>query len=53
VVGNTALAGAYLALLDSGVLDELTRIGKRLDVVELNLDPGFEDRFIEQLVLPE
>jgi uncharacterized 2Fe-2S/4Fe-4S cluster protein (DUF4445 family) len=53
VVGNTALAGAYLALLDNGALDELTRIGKRLDVVELNLDPGFEDRFIEQLVLPE
>ncbi|MBI5686740.1 MAG: DUF4445 domain-containing protein [Verrucomicrobia bacterium] len=53
VVGNTALAGAYLALLDSGVLDELTRIGKQLEVVELNLDAGFEDRFIEQLALPE
>ncbi len=53
VVGNTSLAGAYLALLDSGVLDELTRIGKRLDAVELNLDPGFEDCFIEQLALPE
>ncbi|MCX6909572.1 MAG: ASKHA domain-containing protein [Verrucomicrobia bacterium] len=53
VVGNTSLAGAYLALLDSGVLDALTRIGKQLEVVELNLDPGFEDRFIEQLALPE
>ena len=53
VVGNTSLAGAYLALLDSGVLDELTRISKRLEVVELNLDVGFEDRFIEQLSLPE
>ncbi|MCX6897647.1 MAG: ASKHA domain-containing protein [Verrucomicrobia bacterium] len=53
VVGNTSLAGAYLALLDSGVLDALTRIGKQLEVVELNLDPGFEDRFIEQLPLPD
>ena len=53
VVGNTALAGAYLALLDSGVLDELTRIGRRLEIVELNLDPGFEDRFIGQLALPQ
>jgi uncharacterized 2Fe-2S/4Fe-4S cluster protein (DUF4445 family) len=52
VVGNTSLAGAYLALLDSGVLDELRRISQRLEVVELNLDPGFEDRFIEQLPLP-
>ncbi|MBM3888307.1 MAG: DUF4445 domain-containing protein [Verrucomicrobia bacterium] len=53
VVGNTSLAGAYLALLDSGVLDELRRISRRLEVVELNLDPGFEDRFIEQLCLPD
>ncbi|MFA5190985.1 MAG: ASKHA domain-containing protein [Verrucomicrobiia bacterium] len=53
VVGNTSLAGAYLALLDSGVLDGLTHIGKQLEVVELNLDAGFEDRFIEQLALSE
>ncbi|MCX7826019.1 MAG: ASKHA domain-containing protein [Verrucomicrobiae bacterium] len=52
VVGNTSLAGAYLALLDSGVLDELRRVSQRLEVVELNRDPGFEDRFIEQLCLP-
>ena len=53
VVGNTSLAGAYLALLDSGVLDALALIAKRLEVVELNLDAGFEDRFIDQLALPE
>ena len=52
VVGNTSLAGAYLALLDCGALDEITRAGKKMDVVELNLDPGFEDRYIEQLSLP-
>ena len=52
VVGNTSLAGAYLALLDCGALDEITRAGQKMDVVELNLDPGFEDRYIEQLSLP-
>lgn len=52
LVGNTSLAGAYIALLDSGALDEIVRIARRLDVVELNLDPGFEDRYIEQLALP-
>ena len=52
VVGNTSLAGAYLALLDCGALDEIARAGKKMDVVELNLDAGFEDRYIEQLSLP-
>ena len=52
VVGNTSLAGAYLALLDCGALDEIARAGNKMDVVELNLDPGFEDRYIEQLSLP-
>jgi uncharacterized 2Fe-2S/4Fe-4S cluster protein (DUF4445 family) len=52
VVGNTSLAGAYLALLDCGALDEIARAGQKMDVIELNLDPGFEDRFVEQLSLP-
>jgi uncharacterized 2Fe-2S/4Fe-4S cluster protein (DUF4445 family)/ferredoxin len=52
VVGNTSLAGAYLALLDCGALDEIARAGQRMEVVELNLDPGFEDRYVEQLSLP-
>ena len=52
VVGNTSLAGAYLALLDCGALDEISRAGKKMEVIELNLDPGFEDRYIEQLSLP-
>ena len=51
VVGNTSLAGAYLALLDCGVIDELTRISQNLEVVELNLDPEFESRYIDHLSL--
>src|ERR1019366_5169400 len=38
-VGNTALAGAYLALLDRSLLEEMKNVGKTLRVVELNLDP--------------
>jgi uncharacterized 2Fe-2S/4Fe-4S cluster protein (DUF4445 family) len=53
VVGNTALAGAYLALLDAGVLDQMTTIGRELQIVELNLDPGFEACYVEQLTLPD
>lgn len=52
VVGNTSLAGAYLALLDCGALDEIARAGQKMEVIELNLDPGFEDRYVEQLALP-
>lgn len=51
-VGNTSLGGAYLAMLDRAVVDELDRIRLRADVVELNLDPEFEDRYIENLSLP-
>jgi len=52
LVGNTSLAGAYLSLLDKGVLAELRRIGREMEVVELNLDPEFEETYIDQLMLP-
>lgn len=51
VVGNTSLAGAYMTLQDRGVLDELRLNQDRIEVVELNLDPSFEDRYIENLML--
>ena len=51
-VGNTALAGAYLTLLDSGVLHEIRRISSQMKIVELNLAPDFEMIYIDQLTLP-
>lgn len=51
-VGNTALAGAYLGLLDASLLREVRRVGEEMEVIELNLDPRFEDCYIEQLSLP-
>lgn len=52
LVGNTSLAGAYVALLDRSVLDEIARVSREMEVVELNLDPNFEMNYIDQLSLP-
>lgn len=52
VVGNTALAGALLALLDRTTLDEMETLRSQVEVLELNLQEGFEDRFIDSLALP-
>jgi uncharacterized 2Fe-2S/4Fe-4S cluster protein (DUF4445 family)/ferredoxin len=52
VVGNSALAGALLAALDREALAEMESLRARTTVVELNRDPGFEDRYIDHLSLP-
>lgn len=52
VVGNTALAGAMLALLDRTTLDEMEALRLQVEVLELNLQEGFEDRFVDHLMLP-
>jgi uncharacterized 2Fe-2S/4Fe-4S cluster protein (DUF4445 family) len=52
VVGNTALAGALLVLLDQNVLAEMEALRSRIEVIELNLQPGFEDAYIDHLALP-
>jgi uncharacterized 2Fe-2S/4Fe-4S cluster protein (DUF4445 family) len=51
VVGNSSLAGAYLALLDADCLQRMRALARRVDVIELNTDPGFEDRYLDQLRL--
>ncbi len=52
VVGNTSLAGALLALVDRTTLDEMEELREQVEVIELNLADGFEDRYIEHLLLP-
>lgn len=52
VVGNTALGGALIALLDRSALDEMEVFRGRIEVIELNLQPGFEDCYIDHLALP-
>jgi uncharacterized 2Fe-2S/4Fe-4S cluster protein (DUF4445 family) len=51
-VGNTSLAGAYLVAVDRRYLDDLNRFAREIEVVELNHDPHFESRYIDQLLLP-
>jgi len=52
VVGNSALAGALLALVDRTSLDEMESLRTRVEIIELNLVAEFEDRYIEHLLLP-
>ena len=52
VVGNTALAGALMALVDRRMLDEMESLRKLVTVIELNLTDNFEDKYIEHLMLP-
>lgn len=52
VVGNTALAGTVLALLDRTTLEEMEALRHQVEVIELNLQQDFEDRYIDHLLLP-
>jgi len=52
LVGNTALAGAYLAAVDRSVLTLISDVARSIETIELNQDPGFESRYIDQLSLP-
>lgn len=52
-VGNTALAGAYLALLDVSALREIDDLRRRIEIIELNRDPSFQGRFVRHMRLPE
>lgn len=49
VVGNTSLAGAYLSLINRGVLEEVIHAAGTIEAIELNLDPAFEGRYIDHL----
>jgi uncharacterized 2Fe-2S/4Fe-4S cluster protein (DUF4445 family) len=53
VVGNTALAGALLTLVDRDVLEEMESLRSRVEVIELNLQENFEDCYIDHLSLPD
>lgn len=52
VVGNTSLGGAFLALNDRSLLTEMQTACRTMEYVELNLQPGFEDAYIDHLALP-
>lgn len=51
LVGNTSLAGAFITMMDRDMLSIMSEATSALRVLELNLEPGFEDHFIDQLAL--
>jgi uncharacterized 2Fe-2S/4Fe-4S cluster protein (DUF4445 family) len=52
VVGNASLGGAFLALNDRSLLAEMKAACAAMEFVELNLQAGFEDAYIDHLALP-
>lgn len=52
LVGNTSLAGAYVAIDKAETVDYLSSIATKIEVVELNLDEDFEDFYIDNMMLP-
>ena len=52
LVGNSALAGAYMGLIDRHAIEEMADAAGRMEVLELNLEPAFQDHYIDQLMLP-
>lgn len=52
VDGNTSLGGAFLALNDRSLLAEMSAACRAMESIELNLQPGFEDAYIDHLALP-
>ncbi len=52
VIGNGALAGAYLTLVDGRAGKAMRELSTRPKVIELNLVDSFEDNFVQSLYLP-
>lgn len=51
-LGNTAVYGAYLALLDYHVREQIQAIASRMTYIELSADNRFFDAFTSALFLP-
>lgn len=51
VVGNAALGGAYLTLVDPGLRQRLVTAVGAAEVLELNEDENFEDAYLDALSL--
>ncbi|UCD98638.1 MAG: DUF4445 domain-containing protein [Chloroflexota bacterium] len=51
-LGNTAVRGAYLALLDRNAREQVKEIASRMTYIELSADNKFYDAFMSALFLP-
>ena len=48
----SSAGGAFLALNDRSLLTEMKTACAKMEFIELNLQPGFEDAYIDHLALP-
>jgi uncharacterized 2Fe-2S/4Fe-4S cluster protein (DUF4445 family) len=51
-IGNSALTGAYIALLSSGHRRKLAQIASQMTYVDLSSDPRYMDAYIKAMFLP-
>jgi uncharacterized 2Fe-2S/4Fe-4S cluster protein (DUF4445 family) len=51
-LGNTAVRGAYYALLDKEARDDIQEIASRMTYIELSADNSFYDAFMSAMFLP-
>jgi len=51
-LGNTAIYGAYLALLDKSSREQIRQIASRMTYVELSADNSFYEAFMSAMFLP-
>ena len=49
-VGNTALAGARLCLLDARMREEIARIARGTTITELSFSDVFQDAYVENMM---
>jgi uncharacterized 2Fe-2S/4Fe-4S cluster protein (DUF4445 family) len=52
IVGNTSLSACSSALLNGRAEADMRDIARRVQIIELNLEPDFEEQYINALMLP-
>ena len=52
-VGNTALAGARLCLLDAGMREEIARVAQKAEIAELSFSATFRDAYMDNMMFSE
>lgn len=50
-VGNTSLGGSFLTLMNESLAARMEEYQTRIEVVELNLEPSFQDHYIDSMIL--
>ncbi|NLN46096.1 MAG: ATP-binding protein [Clostridiaceae bacterium] len=51
--GNTSGVGASMCLLSTQALERAETIARQTEYIELSGDPGFSDRYIDEMVFPD